>query len=134
VTADGKPWPPATRFLFVVGDYVSFSFDRYLPSTTLRAGVGFYVHGWTGITTRLLADPASSAYATYGFVDASTGTAAGVPSSTALPGALRITGYDPSDTSIAGTFSVRLADITGDPRHFTLFEGSFRIRPSEQLP
>jgi hypothetical protein len=134
ITLNGEAWAPETRFYFRNGDYLSIGFDRYVPGTALREGIGFYVHNFTGEGSySLRRDTDSTSSASYGSVDTSSGTAYGYGTVDADPGLLRITGFDPTDSTVAGTFHFAIHDES-DPAHTTSFEGSFRVRPSEQLP
>ncbi|HEU4648728.1 MAG TPA: hypothetical protein VFS33_06675 [Gemmatimonadales bacterium] len=138
IMRNGDAWAPETRFYFrnggyAYGDYLSIGFDRYLAGTILREGIGFYVPGFTGegsYVLRSLTD--STAAASYGIGDAH--SAHSTETIDAEPGVLQITGFDPIDGTVAGTFHFVLHLDPSEPARTTWFEGSFRVRPSEQLP
>jgi hypothetical protein len=135
ITINGDAWVPETRFYFRTGDYLSIGFDRYVPDTPLREGIGLFVPGFTGEGSYPLGRfTDSTPGAGYGFADSSNGTGYGWSTADGDPGLLRITGFDPSDSTVAGTFRFVLRLDSSQPSRITSYEGSFRVRPSEQLP
>ena len=58
----------------------------------------------------------------------------GVLTAAADPGVLHITGFDPSDSTVAGTVHFTVRFNPSPPLQTSSFEGSFQVRPSEQLP
>ena len=134
ITMNGAPWVPETRAYFRNGDFLSFGFDRRVTGTPVSEGIGFFLPGFTGEGSYPLRGTAdSSFYAGYGTVNSSTGTGGGILTTGADPGMLRITGFDPTDSTVAGTFHF-LVDPDPSQLSGTLsFEGTFRVRPSEQL-
>jgi len=135
ITINREAWAPHNRFYLRNGDYLSIGFDRYVPGTARSEGIGFLVPGFTGEGSYLLGRGTdSTASAGYGTTDASTGFGYGYSTDDADPGMLRITGFDPTDSTVAGTFRFVLHLDASHPSRTTSFEGSFRVRPSEQLP
>jgi hypothetical protein len=107
ITLNGAAWVPGIRSDFRNGDYLSFGFDRPMPGTLQSEGIGFFLPGFTGTGSSILTTDAD-------------------------PGLLRITGYDPTDSTVEGAFRfVVHSNFSSIPTRS--FEGSFRIRPSEQL-
>ena len=135
ITRNGAAWTPETRFYLRTGDYLSIGFDRYVPGTVLREGIGFFVHSFTGEGSYLLRGLTdSTASASYGTIDTAAHSGWSIGTSDAEPGVLQITGFDPTDGTVAGTFHFVLHLEPSEPSRTTSFEGSFRVRPSEQLP
>ena len=135
ITRDGDAWVAGTRFYFRNGDYLSIGFGRYAPGSPTSEGIGFLVPGFTGEGSYRLGGVTDSTPAA-GYGSSESGTNLGVWFNTvdSKPGVLRITGFDPTDSTVAGTFRfVVLLDLSR-PSTATTFEGSFRVRPSEQLP
>jgi hypothetical protein len=134
ITINCDAWTPETRGYFRNGDFLSFGFDRYVPGTTHREGIGLVIPHFTGEGSYPLRHAAdSTASAGYGVIDTSAHTAVGMGTVDAKPGLLRITGFHPTDSTIAGTFHF-VAAFDVSPSDTTSVDGSFRIRPSEQLP
>jgi hypothetical protein len=71
----------------------------------------------------------STPAAGYGVVDASTNSGWGVNTTDSEPGLLRITGYDPADSTVAGTFRFVVQLDPSNPSSTTSFQGSFRKGP-----
>lgn len=135
ITRDGAAWTPETRFYFRNGDYLSIGFDRYVPGTVLREGIGFFVHSFTGEGSyQLRASTDSTSSASYGAIDTAAHSGWSIGTTDAEPGTLQITGFDPADSTVAGIFHFVLHLDPSEPSRTTSFEGSFRVRPSEQLP
>lgn len=134
ITLDGEAWTPETRSYFRNADYLSIGFDRYVPGTPYREGIGFFLRNFTGEGSYALRGPDSTSSAGYGSVDTSAGTGGGIGTVDTDPGLLRVTGFDPTDSTVAGTFRFVLHLDGSAPARTISFEGSFRVRPSEQLP
>ena len=135
ITRDGDAWVAETRFYFRNFDYLSIGFDRHVPGTPTSEGIVFLIPGFTGEGSYRLGGATDSTPAGgYGETDASTNTGWGVTTIDGRPGLLRITGFDPTDSTVAGTFRFIVQIDPSRPSTVTTFEGSFRVRPSEQLP
>jgi hypothetical protein len=135
ITRNGDAWAAETRFYLRNGDYLSIGFGRDVPGTDFGEGIGFYVPGFTGEGSYLLGDMSDST-SSASYVTGETGahTAWSIGTVGAEPGVLQLTGFDPIDSTVAGTFHFIVHLDPSHPSQTTSFEGSFRVRPSEQLP
>jgi hypothetical protein len=131
ITLNGDAWVPGIRSYFRNGDYFSFGFDRPVPGTLQSEGIGLFIPGFTGVGSYSLGEfTASTPSAGYGVSSAGSGGA--ILTTDDDSGLLRITGYDPTDSTVAGTFHF-VVHSNASPTPTRIFQGSFRIRPSEQL-
>ena len=126
MTRDGNPWVPETSSFSMLGPgHASFGWDRYIAGTPYREGIAILLHNYTGVGDYVLSDPAADGYGAYGVSDTSTNTSTGVATTSAHPGRLRISGFDPADSTMAGNFRFDLYSYEGTR---TSFAGSFRLR------
>ena len=73
----------------------------------------------------MLSDPATDAFGSYGVINYTNNTAIGISTKSAHPGHLRISGFDPADSTLAGSFRFDLYNWEGAK---TTFAGTFRLR------
>jgi hypothetical protein len=125
MTRDGEPWEPETSSLLMVGTVASFGWDRYVPGTPKREGMGLSLRAFAGVGDYVLSDRSTESQGFYGVDD--TGTASGLLFVTTNdhPGHARISGFDPADSTIAGNLRF---DIVYPDGTRTTFAGSFRLR------
>ncbi len=126
ITRDGKPWQAETSGFHMIGPgHASFGWDRYIPGTHYREGIAIMLRSFAGAGDYLLSEGSTENQASYGLINLSNNTATGVGTTSAYPGRLRISGFDPADSTIAGNFrfDLHLSDGTR-----TSFAGVFRIR------
>ena len=91
----------------------------------LREGVSFLIRGFTGAGDYALSEGPTENLASFGVSDYSTNSGLHFGTTSAHPGNLRISGFDPADSTIAGNFRFEIHFPDGTR---TSFAGVFRLR------
>jgi hypothetical protein len=131
VTRDGLPWTPDTAFAILpsgAGGIATITLSRSpVPGTPALEPLSIILESLAGTGTYQLTGGLGPNQGYYPVLD-SLGQLGLIYSTQSFdPGQIVITGYDPTDSTIAGTFSFTVYGQTDTTRHYA-FAGQFRLR------
>jgi hypothetical protein len=131
VTLDASPWQPDTAFAVLNGangGIVTISLLRFpFPGTPAVEPLAITLAAFTGTGTYALTDALGDNQAYFPVRDTLGQTPLIFSTRSSHPGHIVITAYDPTDSTIAGTFSFTVFGQTDTTRLHT-FTGQFRLR------
>ena len=126
MTRDGEPWVTQSSSYDMLGPgHASFGWGRPMAGAPYYESVVILLGNFRGVGDYVLSDPATDAFGSYGVISTTQNIGSGISTTSAHPGLLRISGFDPADSTLAGSFRFDLYNYEGAR---TTFAGTFRLR------